>query len=87
MSYPEPTYRQLDHWVRRGWLSPVGGNGTGHRREWPARERRVALVMKRLTEAGFQVETAADVARIVVELGVAEVHLGYGVTVRVDEPR
>jgi hypothetical protein len=57
------TFRQLDHWSRRGWLHPIGGIGTGYSRDWPADEVRVAKVMARLVNAGVSPEAAARAAR------------------------
>lgn len=58
------TYRQLDHWCRRGYLRPAGeGLGQGRPRTWPAEEVRVVAVMVRLVAAGLAPPVAAQVAR------------------------
>jgi hypothetical protein len=57
------TYRQLDNWIRQGWVRPTGMGGTGHPRGWPSRELAIALLMKRLTDSGFSPRVAADLAR------------------------
>jgi hypothetical protein len=57
------TYRQLDHWTRRGWLHPTGGGGFGLRRAWPEEEIRVARTMRRLVDVGLIPAAAAVVAR------------------------
>lgn len=57
------TERQLGHWIRQGYLHPVHVGGSGHPREWPWQEIRVALLMKRLTDAGFGPAKAAVIAR------------------------
>jgi DNA-binding transcriptional MerR regulator len=63
------TYRQLDHWTRRGYLRPVVvrngfGSGQGGRsRDWPAAEVAVACRMARLIAAGLTPEAAAELAR------------------------
>jgi len=62
------TYRQLDHWVRRGYLEPAWvtnrtGNGRGTGREWTATEAPIACLMGRLTRGGLAPATAAAVAR------------------------
>jgi len=58
------TYRQLDYWVRKGWLLPgVGAPGHGYPRDWPASEIAVARAMIRLIQAGIALETAAAIAR------------------------
>lgn len=57
------TFRRLDHWVRRGYLKPEGGDGSGRPRVWPEREVQVAVAMVRYIEAGLTVQAAADAAR------------------------
>ena len=67
------SYRQLDYWTRTGYLRPVpmGGENrahptvpsTGHYRDWPAEELRIAREMGRLTAAGLIPEVAHRVAR------------------------
>lgn len=58
------TYRQLDHWCRRGYLHPDGeGLGQGRPRTWPPEEVRVVAVMVRLVAAGISPTVAAEVAR------------------------
>lgn len=56
------TYRQLDHWTRKGWVKPTG-QGTGNDRDWSWQEKHVAKLMIRLINGGFQPATAADIAR------------------------
>lgn len=58
------TYRQLDHWVRQGYLRPaVAQPGTGRPRSWPPFEIKVAARMARLTAAGLMPGSAAEYAR------------------------
>lgn len=57
------TFRQLDHWVRVGYLRPVGGDGPGRHRDWPGDEVRVAKTMTRLVQAGVRPEAAHRAAR------------------------
>lgn len=58
------TYRQLDHWQRKGYLRPVNGfSGSGRDREWPLAEVEIARRMGRLVAAGLSVEQAARFAR------------------------
>ncbi len=57
------TYRQIDHWVRAGYLRPQGGIGTGNPREWTREELRVFRRMARLVNAGLQPAAAAKAAR------------------------
>lgn len=74
---PEVSYRQLDHWTRRGWLRPEHKGGSGRVRHWPSEELFVAQRMGRLVKAGIVAPVAARVARE----GVAD--LGYGVRIEV----
>lgn len=58
------TYRQLDLWVRRGYLKPANTTpGSGFRRDWSDGELLVAARMGRLVRAGLEVDVAANVAR------------------------
>ena len=62
---PGATYRQLDHWCRRGWLLPgVGTPGSGAARDWPPEEIAIATTMVRLVAAGMEPAAAAVVARV-----------------------
>ena len=58
------TYRQLDYWVRVGYLHPHNNAlGSGTARIWPPPEVAVAATMARLVHAGLDVGIAADAAR------------------------
>ncbi len=57
------TFRQVDHWCRKGYLKPVGGVGTGYSRDFPGDEVRVAKIMARLVSAGVSPEAAHRAAR------------------------
>lgn len=74
---PGLSYRQLDYWVRVGYLrpgNPTGGSGTV--RSWPDDELAVAQTMARLVAAGLTVAAAHMVAR-----GDAEIAPGVRVLV------
>jgi DNA-binding transcriptional MerR regulator len=77
------TYRQLDHWTRRGWLRPQHDGGTGNARVWPETELRIADLMRRLTRAGIAPEQAAQAARAHQE-GRALVRLAPGIVLAID---
>lgn len=78
------SYRQLDHAVRVGYLTPVGaGEGSGVPREWSETEIRVAAVMFELEKAGFRLEVAAAIARKRVTKGSVSFELAEGVFVDV----
>lgn len=57
------TYRQLDYWVRRGWLRLPPSLGSGVWRQWPEDEICVAKTMARLVNAGITPAVAARIAR------------------------
>lgn len=58
------TYRQLDFWVRRGYLKPRNATpGSGFPRRWPTEEVTVAAAMTQLVAAGLTVEAAHHAAR------------------------
>ena len=58
------TYRQLDHWARKGWLRADNPNpGHGHPRRFSATEARVAEHMATLVSYGLTVEAAHFLAR------------------------
>lgn len=61
----DATYRQLDHWIRKGYIVPLNPNpGSGrHLRVFDRAEQRVINLMVRLVEAGFPPELAARLAR------------------------
>jgi hypothetical protein len=58
------TYRQLDYWVRAGYLRPVRDRtGSGIARLWPHAELEIAGRMKRLTDVGLPPREAHRFAR------------------------
>lgn len=71
------TYRQLDHWTRRGHLSPLPGpGGTGHYRRYPVAAVHEARLLGQLVRLGFRdLDVAADLARRLVHTGRADVPL------------
>lgn len=61
---PGMTYRQLDHWVSRGYLKPDNPHpGNGVARSFRAVEARIAAEMFRLVRSGTLPAVAAVVAR------------------------
>lgn len=70
------TYRQLDHWVRRGHLrlhDPLPGSGKV--RLWPEAEVRVADRIARLVAAGVDLDNAARIARAFADVQAQAAHL------------
>lgn len=58
------SYRQLDWWVRKGYLYPTRpAEGSGYRREWPESEVAVAKEMVRLVAAQIPPALAVEIAR------------------------
>lgn len=54
------TYRQMDHWVRRGVLVPLtGARGSGSRREFDELEIEVATTLRSLVKFGQQQQGAS----------------------------
>lgn len=75
------TPRQVDHWVRKGYLRPAEPlPGSGNARDWSAEEVRVAERMARLVGAGVALKVAADVAR-----ADGPVELAPGITLELTE--
>lgn len=62
MTKAGPSYRQVDHWTRTGYLR-AAGLGTGHVRRWPLTERDIGAMMHRLVDVGLPPKVAHDVAR------------------------
>jgi len=74
------TYRQVDNWIRLGYLRPVdSAPGSGYKREWPVNELRVATSMAYLVKAGLTLSVAHEVARE------GKRQLGPGILLDLDE--
>jgi len=59
------TWRQIDHWARRGYLSvePRPGDGPGHHRWFSPEEAQIIRRMGRLVAAGLSPRAASRAAR------------------------
>jgi DNA-binding transcriptional MerR regulator len=86
------SYRQLDYWVRCGYLRPeVAEPGSGRARRWPEEEIEIARTMRRLVDVGLTNAVAADVARTyvaerdVIDSRSPEIRLGVGIRIRIWE--
>lgn len=86
------TYRQLDHWARKGWLRP---SLQDHERNWSPTELNAAVIMARLVKVGMHAPDAARIARKAVEAVQAHknqgqtakfvtLNLGSGVALRIE---
>lgn len=62
---PGLTYRQLDHWLSRGYVrrAPSSKAGSGNERYLTPREARILHVMFELVKDGVNPEQAAKMAR------------------------
>jgi DNA-binding transcriptional MerR regulator len=82
------SYRQLDHWTRKGYITPFERDreGQGHEREYPEKQANKARWMGCLVKLGIDVSSAERIARLVVE-GENKLYLGHGVTVIVEPHR
>lgn len=62
------TYRRLDYWVRKGYLSPErGAPGSGYSREWTERDLRMVRHLVAFTYAGFDLEAALSLTRLTLD--------------------
>lgn len=57
------TYRQLDHWIRAGYVRG-GTPGQGRLRSLPQAEAEVARRIALLRRLGFELDRAAEYARV-----------------------
>lgn len=82
------TYRQIDNWTTKGHLlSPDAARGSGSARHWSLVERDIARLMVRLTKtAGFTLDAAAYLARMLATTGSEEISLGQGMSLTVMPP-
>jgi DNA-binding transcriptional MerR regulator len=83
------TYRNLDYWLRRGFIDldpehpDPTGRGSGYPRRFTPQEADRFVLLARLVRAGFRVETAADVARKVARAPGDRVEVVGGIWVQV----
>ena len=61
------TYRQLDYWVRRGWIqcsqvtsSLTGNSGSGCERRWSEQQAAKVMHMAGLVREGYRTDRAAE---------------------------
>lgn len=79
------TQRQLELWIRRGYVRPIV-HGKGNPREWPAAETRITLLVGHLVnEAGLLPAWAAEVARAHVTGGGTAVRLTPRLTLHITD--
>lgn len=58
------TYRQLDYWIRSGYVDPKGDHnpGSGNRREFDDTEVEYVRTLALLAKTGMRIESAANLA-------------------------
>lgn len=80
------SYRQLDHWTKRGYLrcDERIRETKGIVRRWSTAERDIAQLMDRLINAGLAVDAAAPISREMVETGMPEASIADGITILVE---
>lgn len=87
------SYRQVDYWVRQGWIEPrfrsrkddsQQDGGTGYVRDFEDHEQRVLIAMGRLVNAGLKPEVAAIAARSMVDRDEPWARLERGVIVALE---
>lgn len=82
------TVRQLNHWVAKGWITPLNtGRGQGEPLQWRPADRRRACLMMQLIGAGFTAGAAHDIMDKIMEswpnLADVGVHLSDSVHLRI----
>lgn len=85
----EISYRQLDYWTTRGYLTPYGieesrNPGIGNRREYSRSMVEKARMMSCLITLGFEVHLAERVASFSIA-GEHKLHLGHGITLTIEK--
>lgn len=62
------TYRQIDNWIRRGYVrAAFTGPGSGHARKWTPEDREIVALMVAFTNAGMMANAAARWAAMTVD--------------------
>lgn len=74
------SYRQLDYWIRCGYVPGVDTAGQGHPREFTAWGERRVVLLGRLTRAGFTPLRAVQIAQVLEHGDTFD--LGEGLTLR-----
>lgn len=78
--------RQLDYWIRCGYVRAVGaGRGSGSRTLLSRRELQVLALTGRLARAGLALDVAAAAARVLSDEPEKPFYLGDGLALSVDE--
>jgi len=61
------TIRQLNHWVAMQYVAPARVPGYGGMIEWSSKDIEIVTSMVRLISAGFTVQRAAKLARLMTD--------------------
>lgn len=73
------SYRQLDYWIRKGWIDGTNP-GTGYVRRFAEEDAARVMMMAKLIAAGLHPARAAELCGWLLETGV--VRLGPGLLVK-----
>lgn len=76
------SYRMLDHWIRRGWVKPRGGRGSGFLRSFTETEAAVVCTAGQLVKLGIVPERATRYAREMTSSGAQSIELDGWVLVK-----
>jgi hypothetical protein len=63
------SYRQFDHYCRKGWIRSSTDGGSGTQRDFPKSESDIFKIMASLVTIGFRPACAAELARSCVDKG------------------
>jgi hypothetical protein len=63
------SYRQFDHYCRKGWIRSSTGGGSGTQRDFPKSESDIFKIMASLVRIGFRPACAAELSRNCVDKG------------------
>jgi DNA-binding transcriptional MerR regulator len=80
------SFRQLDHWIRQGWIrTETASGGSGSQRSFSQLEAKVAITAGELLELGLKAAEACEYARLMVEAGTHAVE-AHGWIIARDHP-
>jgi DNA-binding transcriptional MerR regulator len=93
MRYADITYRQLDHWCTRGWITPklrvlygvheTRNPGSGKERDFTQEQADRARLLRCLTRVGIDMKLALKLADAV-QQGNKTIYVGHGLTVTIE---
>lgn len=78
------SYRQLDHYLRKGWVTSRHDGGSGNNRDFTQSEADVIIRAGSLIAIGLAPEQAIEYARLMVEEGSDAIEVGDWIIARAD---